>query len=73
VITEGGNQRGVITQIVVSVQGSASLHAVLQRVKIPAEAIACKKSLCKNVDHSTELHAYANSITDVYITTANAA
>jgi Reverse transcriptase (RNA-dependent DNA polymerase) len=51
----------------------STLHATLQWVKIPAEAIACEDPLCKNITHSIELDASANAITDACLTTANAA
>ena len=50
----------------------STLRALLQQVKIPAEAIACENPLCKNVNHSIELNAYANAITDACLITANA-
>ena len=50
----------------------STLRAMLQQVKIPAEAIACENPLCKNINHSIELNAYANAITDACLITANA-
>jgi len=51
----------------------SSLRAMLQRVKIPTEAITCENPLCENINHCRELNAYANAITDASIAAANAA
>ena len=51
----------------------STLRDMLHSVKIPVEAIACDYPLCKNINHSIELNAYANAITDACLATANAA
>jgi len=45
----------------------STLRAMLQRVKISTEAITCENPLCKNINHCSELNAYANAITDACI------
>jgi Reverse transcriptase (RNA-dependent DNA polymerase)/Endonuclease/Exonuclease/phosphatase family len=50
----------------------SALRDQLLQVKVPAEAIACEDPLCKNINHSIELNAYSNAITDACIAAANA-